>query len=298
MSLRIVAQGPDGLLDATRVQTAVNRRVEARLHLANRLADGDGDAVPDSFDDCPLVPDPLQLDTSGVPPGDACPPGHGCPAGALLCDDFEAATLDTSKWTSDVSSDGSAVAIDGTHSHSGKSALLSRNQTSKNYESAVAAIFEGSTLSPTAPDLYMRAFVYVPSDFPAATTTLFRVGTSSDSLDGVELQLAGLQLQVVDHWGTAPSSPQGGQIGYDAWYCIEWNLRVRSSAGTNRVWIAGPDGNVQEVGVLDMTLFTAVDGISQIGFGLRTEVSSKPITARSVWIDDVAIGAARIGCGS
>ncbi|HET8539220.1 MAG TPA: hypothetical protein VFL83_05050 [Anaeromyxobacter sp.] len=48
------------------------RTLPIKFRIAERAPDADGDLVPDADDDCPAVPDPVQLDSDGDGVGDAC----------------------------------------------------------------------------------------------------------------------------------------------------------------------------------------------------------------------------------
>jgi hypothetical protein len=75
VNLRITAAALDGnqeYLGATRATVAAHQQVTASIMLTADTPDEDHDQVPDSVDDCPTMPDPRQLDSTGMPPGDAC----------------------------------------------------------------------------------------------------------------------------------------------------------------------------------------------------------------------------------
>jgi hypothetical protein len=75
LSLRIAAVGLGAgqrMLGATQATLVPGQLVTASIVLAADTPDRDSDGVPDSIDWCPTLPDPHQLDSDGVPPGDAC----------------------------------------------------------------------------------------------------------------------------------------------------------------------------------------------------------------------------------
>src|SRR5262249_17613801 len=70
-----------------RVTLVPHRRVTVDLTLGDSTADSDSDGVPDAIHHCPSVPDAMQADASGTPPGDACRgsiPGSDLHAGSDL----------------------------------------------------------------------------------------------------------------------------------------------------------------------------------------------------------------------
>lgn len=70
--LRVVADGSLGAEGGAKVTASAHHEVAVKVVLAAATPDGDGDGVPDAFDNCPSVKNHDQLDESGSGSGDAC----------------------------------------------------------------------------------------------------------------------------------------------------------------------------------------------------------------------------------
>jgi hypothetical protein len=292
-TLRVVIRAGSDLVGATTFDTKKGQRVQVRLTLARDLADGDSDGIPDSVDDCPGVADPLQEDADGTLPGDACAdlPDGGSPAcltSYALCEDFEAASLDGTRWRTN--NDHGASSLDTTEHHGGNQALRSSNDALAMATFGAAAIFETETL-PALKDMHIRAFVRVPAGFPGAPTALIKVQQTADPHHGVTLQLDSGGFSIYnDLPATSTFQKPARPFPYDQWFCVEWQIQLGSPTGTSRVFIDG-----SEVGELNAAQDTSATGIDQVSFGMVVYAPAA-VDARKIWIDDIAIAAAPIGC--
>jgi hypothetical protein len=74
-ALRVVVTATTGgqpLVGGTRITTQPKKQTRVEVVLDAATADGDGDGVPDTIDDCPTAADPDQVNGAGNGPGDAC----------------------------------------------------------------------------------------------------------------------------------------------------------------------------------------------------------------------------------
>ena len=290
-ALLVVATATGGLVDAQRVTTQPGGRVDVKLTLAMTLKDADGDGVPDNVDDCPATADPDQKNSDGMNAGDACAnanPDGGVVCPAAFCEDFEGTVLDDTKWKTNFS--GGSANIDSTQHHNGLASLRSSNDAVALNGIGAGGIFERKTLT-SVPNMFIRAFVLVPSGFAMDPAAIIKVQQTNDMHHGITLQLEGRTVSIYNDLPATPSYvPPSGAFAYDTWFCLEWQVQVGSKTGTSRVWIDGT-----ELGDLNVAQDTSLPGVDQVAFGL-VAFGTQPIAARKLWIDDIAIGATQVGC--
>jgi hypothetical protein len=292
--------------------------------------------VPNDFDYCPTTYDPDQWRKAGTGPNDAClapPPDGGgndlmpaadlgtvpvdasapiCPAAAVLCDTFEGSSLD-SRWTTyfSVTANGpprtaaGAAALDSTQHHSGAQSLRASNEGRLGLgEWTKGALYEKATF-PSVKNVFVRAFVYVPGGFPTLPGTLLRVGTGGSESSNIDLLLSGGGFQIASDlkFTVTKATAVAGSFPHDQWFCLEWNIAIGNSAATPHVWV--DDSEIAELAA--MSWDTTDQYVNSVTVGLigdgnaQNAVSSSqdgPINARHLWLDDVAIGASRLGCSN
>lgn len=203
-----------------------------------------------------------------------------------LCEDFESGTV-TSVWTKrEVNGN---VNIDQTRVHRGAYALhLHANAVTPN-NSISAHIAEQKTFPALKNGLYARAFVYLPATpVPAASTILFQLYQGTPP-EGDQLDIAGGsggQLLVYQYNSNPDVFQQSAtKLPTDRWVCLEWMM----VSGESRTFI---DGN--EVTDLHKT---GLDQLSFDSFFFGFDVfRSANQPAYDLWIDDLALDGARVGC--
>jgi hypothetical protein len=270
--------------------------------------------VIDAIDDCPTVADWDQRNARGSGPGDACvgtsappAPGDGAdmamaprpavdmapslcdPTRTAICESFESGLLDPNLW-SQASTSGSVVSLDSTHVYRGQQAI-------KVHAAAVAqgqfgeATLVNKTLFP-ATQLFVRAFVYVPAGFPAAPAALFNVGQSASPYHTTGLQLDSAGFATFNELAAPPVyKGVAGTIANDRWVCVEWQVAL-DKAGVVDVWVDG----VALTALSGAQDLSSNPPVGELHLGLAAQASAN-IPARDVWMDEVAVGTTRIGCG-
>jgi hypothetical protein len=301
--VRVVVKGAGAtpLIGATAVTIDAAAAHDIHVSLAAHVKDSDGDDVPDALDDCPTVADPDQADSLGFggAPGDRCRGNvrdGGAPdpcAGLALCDGFDAASgmIDASKWT--IATQAGTLAIDGTRAFRGRGSLkvhLDALDGSSGTALGFASVIETATFP--ASDLFVREFVFVPSGFvdnPAAFTTVEQA--SGDRGFSLQLEHGGLStfndlVNPGDYRGIA------GMVPKDTWTCIEWEVPIAAAAPTH-VWVDGSE--VPALGTMQSTL--ANPPVAHLALGMAGIAAGKTtVAARDLWIDEVAVDSARVGC--
>ena len=215
-------------------------------------------------------------------------------SGLQLCDGFESGEIDMATWTKNVTP-GTTLAVDSVHAARGTYALHVHADKAGKMNGYIK---ETVTFPAAKNSFYGRAFAYVEKDVPTNNFNYFSAsgpgstynlgGTTAPfgSADGTHFIRFNYQpLDVV--------SKSAIEVPVDGWNCWEWYFK-------------GDDPNelhfwLDEVEVPDMTV---VGGTSQgqwvapefgtMAFGFH-HAHDEP-TGYDVWIDEVAVDPARIGC--
>jgi hypothetical protein len=287
-TLRVSVHGPAvpggaRLQAAATVTTRSHDQARVTVVLASGTADSDGDGVPDSIDDCPTQPNPDQADANGDGVGDACAAPDGGASGCAgksfaLCEDFESGAIAPSVWQ--VVQNQGTVTVDGLHVHGGRFAMHAHTALATIMSNPTAQLSTMTIFPALQSDFYFRAFFYLPVASTAPTDTLM----ATQGSDGMAVAREGgsgmLGLQEFGAQNQDVSSTRTVSTGQ--WTCIEWH--------------AGHDSQVSVDGAGAITLAnTATAPFTLVSFGtsLFQVTDSSPT---DMWVDDVAIDSAPIGC--
>jgi hypothetical protein len=321
------------LLGGTRVSIAPHAVATATIHLGAPV-DADHDGVPDDLDDCPTVPDPTQANKLGMGPGDACreqadlapplvddlamplrdltghdlttvavadlampgpdlhpPPSLCASAGAIFCDGFEAGAV-VAPWGPFMPS--GSVGVDNVHVYRGDYALhLHQNAVVAGSQSTAVII---STQPYPSPDIYLRAWVYLPSPAPTGQFTFIRVQQSGNPAPGtqyaVDLEVVNDQFATrATRTGTSLSSTTAPPL--DRWFCVEYQIHL-ASAGYTALTV---DGNaVSGLGPTNTFDTTNSPTYDWLVIGLDSGSGANAIPSRDLWLDEVVLDNKPISC--
>lgn len=258
------------------------------------------------------TPTPPAPPPTPVPTPTPAPPAVACNALAL-CDGFETAAVgavpDASRWSiggpNCFSGAGKAV-VDGSVARSGSRSV--RFDPGPDYCGHV--FIQSNAMATLGAVRFGRFWVRLAQSVGNAQITLvsMRDESQSTSAQSAELRVGSQSGSMI--WGrsvdgaTLPSlSPNGISLGYalpaQQWVCVEF--RIDQDAGTIQTWV---DGNAPAGLQADGAPTEDVDRqwIAQ-NATWRPRLSDFKIgweaysgTTNTVWIDDVALGATRIGC--
>jgi hypothetical protein len=253
-------------------------------------------------------------------------PDGSC-AGTLVCDDFEGYSNGSpphAPWS--VVKNSGSVLIDRTRAHSGTQSVMVTAPAASGFRSVLLR-FASSTLLPTAGNvIYGRMMFWLDSAPNAEVHWTFIDGEGLVSTDaGVPYHAVsryGGQMPLTDvdggflgsqlmasydtpdsYSGIGPSSDcyqqsMQREVPVAQWTCAEWQFDGPND--TMRFWING-------VPVPDLTVAMTGDGCTQQPTGYvwaapryaELDVgweSYQADDARTIWLDDVALGSERIGC--
>jgi hypothetical protein len=315
---RILVDGLDGAGNigseaAAKVLLSDGKESRAALQLVDgRLADSDGDGVPDLVDDCPTVSDPDQRcaaphdaggdlagrgDLSQVAAGDLArpmdlagadlTPAAACPAFAFFCDDFEEGYFDTGKWQMKYDSgSGSSLEVDNLQPYKGNQSVY--------VQATGGTVWQAHTFTPiTSGMVAARAYFYSdPSPAPSFYFLyLHRAGSAPVDADWV----AGYDdIGSPGQWTVYNKNPGRnynlpGSTAPGTWHCVELDLTFNGD-GTNTMqfWVDGVSA-----GPLTVLATEASTTLGEFDIGVSYIASS---TANKYHIDDVALATQHIGC--
>lgn len=226
---------------------------------------------------------------------DAGPPSTLCPIpGAIFCDGFEqwdpAADAGRSDagprtWVRRVR-DGGAVTVvtevnDGGDVYLGAKSAKMTTPT----DVAQAAAVYGFDSPITTGDLWVRAFVYVPSTFELTGFTLLYLAPGTNG-EGVAVQVAPTALMMLFE-APGQSEPADSALPLDQWACIELHIVVADS-GSAELYLEGTSTGWWPTDTLP------TNGIQGVLIGMENPLDGQG--PAEVFIDEVAISRSRLGC--
>ncbi len=311
LRIAVKGMGPRATLGAALVDTIPHQQAAVIVTLSEGLADSDGDGIADIIDHCPQVPDPLQADSNGDGTGDACGADMGvgdssvdatgnpslcATAGVKLCDGFEGGSIDLTKWGTRVEPKG-MIGVDNTMAYRGGFSLHAHFGTTSFQGYSGAEVREVITF-PQDP-VYIRAFMFLPSNLPPVDVQFMRVEQDGDPFGGLGLEvLPNRTLTNYDYnlpqkhfsMASAMKMPLG------RWVCVEWRVAPLTSmpdggfAGETQVWLDGTelvDQRLSGIAVSPPLLHAA------IGMDCTAGSQVPPV---DMWFDEIAIDDKPIGC--
>jgi hypothetical protein len=247
--------------------------------------------------------------------GGGAQPAIACPVNAELCGGFEDAIRGQAQWpwiTSAAQHQGS-VSVDGDQAYSGEGALHVRAEVPDIYVSAMAMLSLPQT-GTLGTHLFGRAMLKADS-LPSTSiryTLIEGMGSSSaeQTSADVHYRLGGevggdelmTQYYVQQNAGETDCVIHGGAaLPVNRWTCIEWEFDATTN--TARYWMQGEPlesltasssapGECRANPVT--TPWSAPLRFDFLRFGW--EQWNDPDVPHELWIDDVAVGAERMGC--
>jgi hypothetical protein len=315
------------LLGGSRIAVAVHTLNSVTVQLGH-AADSDGDQVPDELDDCPQTPDPEQRNSAGSGPGDACravadlappsavdmaepdqtsadlagpaadlatPPDLSpapslCPTtNTIMCAGFENGGINP-PFTVVSIANGSDTA-DKLHVFRGAFAMhAQQNAVPTGMNAAAMAI---SAQSYPALDIYLRAWVYLPSPAPTGTFTFLRVQQGMSPFYAVDLQVAnGLFATSASRVGVTVTSTTSPPL--DRWFCVEWQVHLATAGYTILKLDDSPVDGIWAANTFDTT--NANPPYQWLVAGLESGSTADGIPARDLWLDELILDSKPIGC--
>jgi hypothetical protein len=254
---------------------------------------------------------------SCAPITDACPEGFACVAGRCrtlrtdlsvsvdlgsglpdsgcqtaqpqLAEDFESGSYGPA-WTASLG--GGNVVVDGVHAHSGSWALHAHLASLPAIAgSAVAAIFESTTLEAAPAEVHVRVWVYLPPSPPLVRRELIRVQQAGGQFRAISLHIdPNGSFVLTTLAGSTESGSQSAPLG--EWACLELGFALGDTAP---VGVRVNDAPVPGISTLNEST-VGTPPLSQLLIGLGS--SNSPIAAPSydAWFDDIIIDRCPIGC--
>ncbi len=217
--------------------------------------------------------------------------GAGQSALPLFHDDFEAASVDMTRWTERINGAGS-FAIDSAQKHGGASAL---HVTSSGFSVLLAA--EGAPIFP-APDntFYGRVWLYVPGPLPeSAHVVWIEAGDVDNDQHEVRIgmNLGALQVNLYQN-GEVDLRAPGAPLLAETWHCVEFKM----GNDELELWLDG--ARIDDLSTTDWVASDSANGNTQAKSGWSPTYAALRIgwelSGAEIFYDDVALDHVRIGC--
>jgi hypothetical protein len=250
--------------------------------------------------------DLVVIDAAGEtgPGGDAA--GACTTQGTELCEDFESGAIDPKIWGTHATT-GTSLTVDGVHVHGGTHALHVKMVAGGQ---GTAQITDAVTFPAKSNTFYTRAYFYFSPDLPADHMGGFHMAyllaTGNNDLGFVEAGLGSAgnkqYLGYSEYYGDGPDVHQHGptftEFGPDSpttivperWICLELMQGGDSTTTHRRIWVDGQELPEQVSDYSDRK----PPQFSLMSIGVL-QYHTTPILT-DVWVDDVRVSSARIGC--
>jgi hypothetical protein len=204
----------------------------------------------------------------------------------LLCEDFEADVIDTSRWN-----DGKAVrgatTIDQTRAVSGTRSLRAHNEATADGGQTVAYIDRRFALPQ---EFFTRAYVFIPAAAPfVKNQRTFLMGQEDvDPFGGAQLGLMPRGDIFITDWAERGNFGEtNSPFPRDKWVCVEWHVGL----GTMSFAVDGT------LAPLDASGWpTPRYGRIRLGQWFIGGNGIEAVPASDLWIDDIVVSTAQIGC--
>ncbi len=232
-------------------------------------------------------------------------------SGLLFCEDFEAlpigAASNTTSAAWDVEAANGQLAVDATHARGQRALRITTNGNGRGRLTV-------SGLAPAGNSLYGVMHVWVTA-FPSAPdyahyTLAEFAGTGSGTLlrpiGGQYVPAQGVANPAGSFWGVgSDGGPTGDWTNWrrtapsvaGQWLCLEW--RMNAADGAIDVWIDGiakPELSVTRTMHGGTSVDLTFPAIDRAWFGWWLYQAAPTPAAFEVWLDDLALGDARLGC--
>jgi hypothetical protein len=245
----------------------------------------------------------------------------GEPAGPLFSDDFEkhaAGQIPGAPWKEETYKSGAVIVVDGQHAFSGGQAMHVLTPRGAKYRRGYVAIHLGNGLPALQSGMYGRAMVWLDhapvglseSDANVHWTLLQGEGRSADDRYNAIYRLGverahGRQL-MANYETTPPLSTDCKQqskraLPVQRWACVEWHMDVASQE--MEFWLDGKPVThvIQRAAAENACKGSDLQGewrappkFNSLYIGLERYADSA--NDQNLWIDDVALSKARVGC--
>jgi hypothetical protein len=228
--------------------------------------------------------------------------GSKCPGTFLICDGFENG-FNATLWTRQIdrSPAGTAPTVDvdtarfyrGTHSlHSHVDSVVAGTYLQAKVHAFTPGVSGGT--------MFVRAFLYIGSALTSANPGFVSVDQEVAPYGGMGFDIDNGGQIVLGSYGQGADKnyPSTTQLPFDQWVCVEWELdkgptmSTDMGTGSMRFW-------VNDVEATDLHITNLYNqpffGSTTLGLEITTNATASSL---DVWLDEIAIDTARIGCSN
>ena len=214
----------------------------------------------------------------------------GCP-GFTFCENFEAAAIDTTRWTVTTNGTGNTAVIDATKSARGGKSL---HVTVKSTVGSTALLDTTKPFPAANNSFFGRAFVFAQAPVPMVHAGLFAA-----SGPGIEVRLGLDHMADIEpnYFGSMEYGIFGGpaktKMPTGVWSCFEWEYR---GTGELHFFLNGAEMTAIQVLATRMPEWTA-PMYSKFSVGMILYQGDTG-TGFDVWFDEIAFSTTRVGCSN
>jgi hypothetical protein len=211
-----------------------------------------------------------------------------CIAQLELCDDFEAAQLDASKWMWDP-----GVTLDTTVAHRGSQSVRFHSTPVAMRTEAYFRLYEGTTLPLGDPTFYVRAWLRLGA-LPSSTNGLELIAAyqTTGGNKGDYLFAHAGSLDIYDEF-TAGFTSTPAAPPLDTWLCALWTVQ-RSTGAAGSIMLGGDPAPLS----LPSQQTDTAPPIAMLAFGIgfsapNVDVAQVPL---DLWMDDIIVDKSPLTC--
>ena len=204
---------------------------------------------------------------------------------SLFCDGFEAATLDSPPWY--FVNRAAAVAVESTRAYRGAQAVHVRLDSVGDFQ----AVRQGEVTEADvtlAASVYVRAFLYVQSPLTDRRVRIFGLLQDNAPSAGVEVLLESGNVVLTSNGQELESTTS---FPLDRWVCFETQIAT-TEPGSARLWL--DDNEVTTVSFSGTTQQSPP--LARVTLGAAIFVEPDTLLETNLWVDEVVVDSARVGC--
>lgn len=216
----------------------------------------------------------------------------GCPV--AFCEDFESGSFNPGSWSTNISGQGNTATVQkGISAHGSWAAAFHYAGTRNTWAFALVKALPLALKT----HHFGRANVLLQPGLPDRHTEILSAGGPGFPKSKY-LEIAGVgasfQLTYVDLVGGGEDYKAGGTVPGARWFCMEWEFN--DAPDETKLFVDGTQVAAVSPFTLNGTSTGLIGGFSEFGIGYRVWGAGAVDTPKDYYFDDVALGAARVGC--
>jgi hypothetical protein len=210
---------------------------------------------------------------------------NGAHAGALLCSGFEASDL-VSDWDERVIEGAGALERSTLRAHDGRASLHASTTSMMS-----VAVLQKTFTPLLSGDVYLRLYLYVPSNLPTQTLNFLFVGDvpTPDPFVGVDFNFEDGAISTFSPQSIPDRQTGTLTIPRDRWFCFRVHVAIGDDDGSVQSFV----DDALALETMDIDTLPA-NGVRQLRAGV--DWSSEQDAFFEIYVDDVVLDTAPVGC--